>query len=170
MAVLGGQACPTLSARTVLAVREGVLSTFRTYAVQCAGQHSFRADLAVAVNPVRMPKLRQAIIDGSLHRVTCPYCGRTFTVEKPFVYTDLKRGLVVQVRPPGHAYRWREASAELDAGLDALDAHGVLKPRLRRRVAFGIGELREKLVAEDARMDDRHIELAKVLALHEQSM
>ena len=42
-----------------------------------------------------------------------------------------------------------------------------MKPSTRRRLAFGIGELREKLVAEDAAIDDRHVELAKVMALHE---
>lgn len=143
------------------------MSTFRAYTAQCTCGHSFRVQMAVAVNPVRMPHLREDILEGRLHRFTCPECGRTFTAEKRFVYADLKQGLVVHVHPPGHAPQWRQASQALNADLDSLDPHGVVKPKMRRRVAFGIGELREKLVAEDAGLDDRRIELAKVLALHE---
>jgi hypothetical protein len=143
------------------------MSTFRPYTVQCACGHSFQAQLAVAVNAVRMPKLRQEILDGTLHRVTCPSCGRNFTAHKRFVYVDLERDLVVDVHPPSQAPRWRDTSARLNEELDSLDRHGVLGERIGRRVAFGIGELREKLVAQDAEVDDRHVELAKVLALHE---
>jgi hypothetical protein len=143
------------------------MSTFRPYTVQCACGHSFQAQLAVAVNAVRMPKLRQEVLDGALHRVTCPSCGRTFTAHKRFVYVDLNQNLVVEVHPPSRAPRWRDSSASLNRELEHLDRHGVVGERLDRRVAFGIGELREKLVAQDAEIDDRHVELAKVLALHE---
>lgn len=143
------------------------MSTFRTYSIPCACGRSFRAELAIAVNPVRMPRLRQAILDGSFHRVTCPSCGQTFTVEKPFVYTDLRRGLIVHVQPKSHAFRWKAASAAMDEGLAELDQRGGLKKNTTKRVAYGIGELREKLVAQDAGLDDRHVELAKVLAIYE---
>jgi hypothetical protein len=143
------------------------MSTFRPYSIPCACGRAFRTELAVAVNPVRMPKLRTAILEGRLHRVTCPYCANTFTVEKRFVYADLRRKLIVHVHPKSHAFRWKTASRDLDEGLAELDGHGVLDGRIPRRVAFGIGELREKLVAQDAKVDDRHVELAKVLAVHE---
>jgi hypothetical protein len=114
-----------------------------------------------------MPYLRDAVKEGRLHRVTCPSCGRTFTVETTFVYTDLRRGTVIHVRPPGQSSRWRRASTQLDEDLAALDFHETLGGRLVRRVVFGIGELRDKLIAQDAGLDDRHVELAKVLAIHE---
>jgi hypothetical protein len=143
------------------------MSTFRQYSVQCVCRHVFRAELAVAVNPVRMPELRKAILNGSLHRLTCPQCGRMFTVEKRFLYLDLERGSVIHVHPPNESYRWRQASAELDTDLAEIETHGVADKPSNKRVVFGIGELRDKLVAQDAKLDDRHIELAKVLALHE---
>jgi hypothetical protein len=143
------------------------MSTFRSYSIQCVCRHAFTAELAVAVNVVRMPRLRQAILDGTLHRVTCPACARTFTVEKQFAYVDLDRKFVVHVLPPRESYRWRQVSAELSTALTAFAPLPVVGAAISRRVTFGIGELRDKLVGQDADLDDRHVELAKVLALHE---
>jgi len=94
-------------------------------------------------------------------------CGRVFTAEKNFVYTDFERGLIVSVHPPGHSSRWRRLSSEFDRAMNEIDSHGVVPSKLRRRIAFGIGELREKLAAEDGGLDDRIAELTKVLAIHE---
>jgi hypothetical protein len=143
------------------------LSTFRKFSVQCVCRHNFEAELAVAINAERMPELRKAIVEGRLHRLTCPSCGRKFTVEKQFVYVDLQRSTIIHVRPPRESHLWRHASAELDRGLERLDWHGVVRSSMTRRLAFGIGELRDKLIAQDAKLDDRHVELAKVLAIHE---
>jgi CpXC protein len=143
------------------------MSTFRPYTVQCVCRHTFRTDLAVAVNAVRMPHLRAAILAGRLHRVTCPFCSRTFTVEKQFVYADLTRGSIIRVLPPGQSFRWRQESATLDEDLAKIDFHGTVNRSLQRRLVFGIGELRDKLIAQDCGLDDRHVELAKVLVIHE---
>jgi hypothetical protein len=143
------------------------MSTFRPYSLQCSCGQTFRAELAVAVNAVRMPQLRDAIVDGRFHRMNCPFCGRDFTVEKQFTYIDLMRKMIIHVHPPRESFRWHQASVALNQALGAVDAHGVMAPDVTRRVVFGIGELRDKLVAQDSGFDDRHVELAKVLAIHE---
>ena len=48
------------------------MSTFHFYPIQCACGHAFQAELAVAVNAVRAPHLRDEVLAGNLHRVRCP--------------------------------------------------------------------------------------------------
>jgi len=89
------------------------------------------------------------------------------TVEKEFYYSDFTRGFIAKVKPRQDRHAWREASRELDREVVAVPAALVVNGRQARRVVFGLGELREKLLAQDAGLDDREAELLKVLVVHE---
>jgi len=87
-------------------------------------------------------------------------------IEKPFYYTDLSRNDLFKVLPRGERHTWTLASKQLDRAAALVPEKLTRGPR-KLRVVFGMDELREKLVAEDAGFDDRVIELLKVLVVYE---
>lgn len=120
---------------------------------------------ADGLNAGRSPALRQAIIDRTFHRATCPVCGRTAMIEKPFCYVDFARNTFISVVPTGARHLWKQASAALsEVMVHVPEALSSAKNR-QLRVVAGLGELREKLVAQDAGLDDRIAELLKVFAI-----
>ena len=120
--------------------------------------------LADCLNAQRMPALRQHILDRAFHQVHAE--GLEMQVEKAFIYLDLARGQAVLVQPPRERFRHRDASAQLDRMLAVMPAAMQAQAQLRR-VAYGLEELREKLVAADAGLDDRAIELMKAALVHD---
>ena len=120
--------------------------------------------LADCLNVQRTPAARQRILDRTLHRVSAG--GQEMQVEKAFFYLDQARGQAVLVQPPRERYRYGEASATLERMLQVLPKS--MRERVPTlRVAFGLEELREKLVADDAGFDDRAVELMKAALVHE---
>jgi hypothetical protein len=143
------------------------MAVFHPHTVKCVCGETLTVQLADSINVKRAPDLRDRILEGKLHRATCGECGRQMTVEKPFYYTDLERNALFKVSPRGERHMWKEASGELDTASGFIpravsDAEGR-----SLRVVFGMDELREKLVAQDASIDDRVLELLKVLLAYE---
>lgn len=143
------------------------MAVFHPHTVACACGAQLTVHLADSVNARRLPELRQMILDGRLHRADCGSCGRRFTVERSFYYVDLEENLLFRVCPRNERHLWKEMSRDLDAA-SALVPAGLADTDGRRlRVLFGMDELREKLVAQDAGLDDRLVELMKVMVVHE---
>jgi len=122
------------------------------------------ATLADCLNIQRTPAARQSILDRTFHRVSAE--GAEMQVEKAFFYLDLPRGQAFLVQPPRERFKHVDASARLERML------GVLPDSMRSqvqylRVAYGLDELREKIVAADAGLDDRAIELMKAAVVHD---
>lgn len=120
--------------------------------------------LADCLNIQRTPSARQRILDRTFHRLASG--GAEVQVEKAFFYLDLARGQAILVQPPRERFRHVDASAALARML------AVLPPAMREqarlvRLVFGVEELREKLVACDAGLDDRAVELMKAAVVHD---
>ena len=62
--------------------------------VTCPCGHTFSVNLARSINAGRTPAIREKIIRGQFHQVSCPICGSRNAVESPFFYTDLSRHAV----------------------------------------------------------------------------
>ena len=140
------------------------MSLMHPYTVTDRNGNRHDTTLADCLNVQRTPVARQRILDRSLHRVSAE--GQDMQVEKAFFYLDLARGQAFLVQPPRERYRYAEASATLDRMLQVLpDEMRARVPALR--VAYGVEELREKLVADDAGLDDRAIELMKAAIVHD---
>lgn len=139
----------------------------RPQSVRCSCGERFVAHLPDSVNAARSPETRRKILDGAFNRVVCPACRRTASVEAPFLYTDLAKGVVIRVAAPQRAHRWKAISAIAEREAQRVMALLGQKATRKVRVAFGLGELREKLIAEDAGLDDRLVELMKALILYE---
>lgn len=142
------------------------MTVFLPHDVRCGCGHAFEAALARAVDAGSSPDVRAAILDGTFHRVGCPSCGQSFTVEKSFVYMDLKRSTVISVRPRPERHLFHAATQELDEARGML-SDALPTARCRSRVVFGLQELREKLVAQDSGLDDRLVETLKLYILRE---
>ncbi len=143
------------------------MAAFLPHIVTCSCGGTFVASLAESINVGRLPKVRDDILAGKLHRALCPTCGVSSTIEKSFLYTDPVRCAFYRVEPRDQRHRW--AAASLDFGETIKKVPEAWAPTSRRtvRVVYGMDELREKLLAEDAGIDDRIVELIKVFLTHE---
>lgn len=146
---------------------EAIMAIVYPYSLQCECGQTFVASLADGINAGRSPEVRDEIIRGALHRVTCPSCRKTVTAEKSFFYSDASRGTFIQVKPRQDRHLWRQASAGLEQTAALIPESHVPLSKRKIRVVFGMQELREKLIAEDLGIDDRIIELLKVIAIHD---
>ncbi|WP_338845660.1 CpXC domain-containing protein [Massilia sp. W12] len=157
----------------------------------CACGAQMEMPLAHSVNVARTPEVRQQIIEKRWQSVQCPSCQGAFVVERPFYYTDLARHAVYLVQPRSRRYRYRSDSQQLQeqakaipsaqqlprqAEAGAADSAAPAAPApescnggsdLHLRVLYGLGELREKLLAQDAALDDRILEICKILLVYE---
>lgn len=143
------------------------MAVFHPLTVKCECGNTLTVQLADSLNVKRSPESRDKILRGELHRVACPVCNRQMTVEKPFYYSDLTRNAFFKVFPRGERHLWRSASKDLETAANFFPEN-LSKPNERTlRVVFGMDELREKLVAQDAGVDDRLVELLKVFLVYE---
>src|SRR5476649_1454769 len=143
------------------------MSVFHPHDVHCPNGHTFSAPVASSVNGHRSPALRRKILDGELHRAECDTCRAVMTIEKSFYYTDGQHNCVFQVHPRGDRHRWRTAGGVLNAAVTVFPTSLLARDKRALRVVFGMDELREKLVAQDHHLDDRDVELLKVILIHE---
>lgn len=143
------------------------MAVFYPHIVKCVCNNSLTVHLAESINIKRSPSAREKILRGELHRASCPKCARQMTVEKPFYYTDLTRNSFFKVLPRGERHLWKQASGELDVASNLIPDKISKTKKRQLRVIFGMDELREKLVAQDAGLDDRLVELLKVLLVYE---
>lgn len=142
------------------------MSAFHTLKLECPCGHDFTHQVARGINVQRSPKFRQEILDGTFHRVTCPVCRKNRIIEAAFSYVDPKTKLFIQVKPRKNYFNWRQASQVLEQKVNRLPRKNKITGA-RLRVVFGLAELREKLLCEDAKIDDRMLELMKVILLYE---
>jgi hypothetical protein len=145
------------------------MSIFQTLDVPCptcGTKVSF--DLVHSVNADRRPDLRQAILERSFQREACPSCQLTFRVEPEFTYINLKRGQYFAVWPVSRRADWKALEARSVAAFEKAFGSGAspearaLGSKLAVRMVLGWPALNEKLIAAEAGIDDRSLELAKV--------
>ena len=139
----------------------------------CATPVAF--ELVASVSADRRPDLRAAILDGTFQRKSCPACGTLFRVDPEFTYIDLARGQYVAVWPVARRGEWQACAARSQASFDSAFGSGAtsaakrIGSKLEPRVVFGWPALVEKLLARQAGIDDRTLEVAKVAVLTAQS-
>lgn len=143
------------------------MSLKKPYQLKTPNGELIEAFLYDSLSILRTPHEREEILQGRFHKVAAPDGTGEITIEKPFLYTDLDRNEVILVKPPSYRYTWRETSLKLEQFVKQLP-NSVSPAKTRfTRVVFGLGELREKLLAREAGIDDRAIELFKVLLAYE---
>ena len=147
------------------------MSVFRFVTVACpACTTEQEFELVLSVNADRRPELRDAILDGSFQRVACASCGASFRLEPEFTYIDLGRGQYLGAWPWARRADWQAAAArtqetfDLAYGARAAPEARAIGAKVAPRAVFGWPALVEKLLAAEAGIDDRSLEVAKVAA------
>jgi hypothetical protein len=148
------------------------VSIFRAADVACPSCKTIvHFELVHSVNADRRPDLRQVILDRSFQREACPACGFAFRMEPELSYIDVGRGQYFAVWPASRQGEWPELEKRSQAAFDK--AFGVAAPKeargigkkMQARAVFGWAALNEKLLAAEAGIDDRTLELAKLGAI-----
>ena len=148
------------------------MSVFHTETVHCpACATAVDFKLVFSVNADRRPDLRDAIVAGTFQRQPCPSCATEFRVDPEFTYMELRQGLYIGVWPVAKRGQWQSCAArtaetfEEGLGKGASPEAAKLGVGIEPRAVFGWPALVEKLIARQAGIDDRTLELAKVMAL-----
>ena len=148
------------------------MSVFRPVDLPCPDcGATVRFELVASVNADRAPALRAAIVDESFQRETCPACGTTFRVEPSFSLIDHGRRVWIAALPLAERARWQAAEARAGETFDraygarASPSIRAIGAEMRKRVVFGWGALREKLLCDDLGLDDTTLELTKIAVL-----
>lgn len=148
------------------------MSVFHTETVNCpACATPVEFKLVFSVNADRRPDLRDAIVAGTFQRQACPSCSTEFRVDPEFTYMELRHGLYIGVWPVAKRGQWQSCAGktaqtfEEGLGKGASPEAAKLGVGIEPRAVFGWPALVEKLIARQAGIDDRTLELAKVMAL-----
>ncbi len=76
----------------------------------------FPASVYTCVNVTQTPELQQALLDGTLNHVPCPFSDHTYKLAMPVVYHDEERSLFVLILPEELRHEeFKHRSALLDA-------------------------------------------------------
>lgn len=101
------------------------------------------------VDAGKHPELRQAVRNGSLFHAACPYCGETMDLDYGFLYRQPEGHLAIRYVPPDSLF---DDAPPKDPGC----VYRIVRTRT---------QLLEKLTIADAGLDDKIVELMKLLAV-----
>ena len=129
---------------------------------KCGGEHDF--EIWTRVNTDLDPILRDRIKSGELFRTVCPVCGQQIDVVYPCLYHEMENRIMIYYAPGEKAMK--DALAAFDEGLDAAEKErgfDSAKKGYRNRVVGSLYDLQEKIAIFEAGLDDRVVEICKVL-------
>lgn len=117
-----------------------------------------------SINVTLNPEVKQKILDGSFFQFRCSKCGYTAPLAYPCLYHDMEQGLLIWLLP-GNANKGRNMDQinSIVSGM-GIDFTSTEKP-YSYRVVEDSNALREKVLISDEGLDDRMIEVMKVIYL-----
>lgn len=113
----------------------------------------------VSVNAAQDPQLKQQMLDASLFRLSCPSCGHEGLLAYPMVYVDPDKKLIIGL------VMNEEQIDQCAQSLESLTVDGapVDVSSYTRRVVLDQNDLREKIMIFDCQLDDRVVQIAKIV-------
>ena len=145
------------------------MSITETYLIDCECGARVETLCCLSINAERHPHLREALLDRTLHQFQCGACGAALAVEKKLAYIDLAQRQFYSVAPERDRGDERALTQDVVAawnlafGDQAPVSVGALfgTDRFQVRLCFGLEELREKVIAREAGIDDLALEVLK---------
>ena len=129
---------------------------------KCGAEHDFA--IWTRINTDLDPDLDKKVRSGELFRTVCPSCGQQIDVVYPCLYHQMKNKVMIYYAPG------REAMAKaVEAFEDGLEEAGekrsfdARKEGYRNRVVGSLYDLQEKIAVFASGLDDRVVEICKVL-------
>jgi hypothetical protein len=113
-----------------------------------------------SLNATLDPDQKPRLLSGELTRFTCPACGHSAEVSYPLLYHDMERQLMLWHVPDASVKHGYEAPGELPAAMRKTLGAGY---RFRR--VGTLNSLREKVLIFDHDLDDRVVEVLKLLVV-----
>lgn len=115
------------------------------------------------LNAQMSPEAKEKLISGSLFDYHCSHCGSHSNFGYPILYHDMSHQAMV--------YYVNEAAVEqtIQTMTDAQEKMGVDMPGYRRRIVTNPNALREKAIIFDHDLDDRVVEIIKLIYLADAS-
>ena len=129
---------------------------------KCGGEHDFT--IWNRINTELDPDLGPRIRTGELFRTVCPSCGQQIDVVYPCLYHQMADKLMIYYAPGPEGMK--EAVAAFEQGTEDTrnrQGYDAQEEGYTCRVVGSIYDLQEKLAIFDAGLDDRVIEVCKVL-------
>jgi hypothetical protein len=123
--------------------------------------------VADSLNAERHPTLKARLLEGALHRFQCAHCDADLVVDKHLLYFDHARGHFFFCFPRARIADLAGCLAEArevhdrsfgDAAPPEVQALGE---GMMLRVCFGLDQLRDKIIADDAGLSDLVLEELK---------
>ncbi len=138
------------------------MSQLKTYPIRCPKcQHEQDLDLYESINVKTNPELKAQLMAAQLNTVTCEQCNASFRIDKPLLYHDPARKLLIYWIPTkdneieAGQKKFTECISQLNTllpqGLDAPEVHLV----------FTRTELVERIFLLEAGLNERIIEYIK---------
>ena len=146
------------------------MSSRKTYSIRCPHcQHEQKVDLYDSINVTQQPELKTALFENRLNRIQCESCEASFRVDKPLLYHDPDRKILIHWMPDNAVSR-EEILDEFDRSMEELRATlpaDIEPPRVR--LVFTRTELVELIFIIEAGMEERVVEYIKY-TIHTQNM
>jgi hypothetical protein len=140
------------------------------YPIRCPQcRHEQTVELYDSMNVSQQPELKQALFENRLNRVVCEDCNANFRIDKPLLYHDADRNILIHWMPDVGITR-DEILDEFDKSMEELRValpDDMEPPRVR--LVFDRVELVELIFMMEAGMDERVVEYIKY-TVHTQNM
>lgn len=146
------------------------MSFAKTYSIHCPQcGHPQDVKLYDSINVVQEPALKTALLENCLNRVQCEGCDTSFRVDKPVLYHDADRNILIHWMPATSCSR-DDVLDEFDSAMEEMRAafpDDMEPPRVR--LVFERVELVELMFMIEAGMEERVVEYIKY-TIHTQNM
>ena len=130
------------------------MSAQKTYNIRCPKcRHEQKVELYESINVAQQPELKTALFENRLNRVRCESCDASFRVDKPLLYHDADRNILIHWMPDTAVSR-EDILDEFDKSMEEL--RKVLPPDIeppRVRLVFNRAELVELIFIIEAGME-----------------
>lgn len=138
------------------------MSAQKTYNIRCPQcGHQQKVELYDSINVTQQPELKTALFENRLNCVLCGSCESAFRIDKPLLYHDPGRNILIHWMPDTAVSR-EEILDEFDRSMEELRAvlpEDVEPPRVR--LVFTRTELVELIFVIEAGMEERVVEYIK---------
>lgn len=121
-------------------------------------EHEQTITICPSVNVTTDPEMREKVLTGDLFLFTCDNCGFSGFAGYPFIYEDKETngGFLIYLEPD---------CEDREVGIEGDIADQVIYREKPMRLVSDVNSLKEKVFIFEAGLDDRVVELFKVLTL-----
>jgi hypothetical protein len=138
------------------------MSAQKTYPIRCPQcGHEQKVELYDSINVAQQPELKTDLFENRLNCVACPSCKASFRIDKPLLYHDPSRNILIHWMPDTAGSR-EEILDEFDRSMEELNTmlpDDIDPPRVR--LVFTRAELVELVFMVEAGLEERVVEYIK---------